>query len=145
MGGPIPNGVHWAVLLIPFVGLVFYFIQISFIKKIDPQNPSLKFFLIGLGLYILYFPLAIGGALAGNEVGAVVALVGALCGLGAAVCILVSVFKMRSSLVRYYNTVEPIGLRLSGVMTFFFNVMYFQYHFTRINKWKTTGQLEPQG
>jgi hypothetical protein len=54
---------------------------------------------------------------------------------------LVAVFSMRSSLVRYYNTVEPIRLQLSGVMTFFFNMVYFQYHFTRIAEWKRTGQL----
>jgi len=39
---------------------------------------------------------------------------------------------MRDALVDYYNTVEPINLRLSGVMTFFFAVFYFQYHFCRI-------------
>ena len=39
---------------------------------------------------------------------------------------------------------EPINLRLSGVMTFFFNILYFQYHFTRIAEWKRTGMLSPQ-
>ena len=42
-------------------------------------------------------------------------------------------FTMRNELERYYNTVEPIGLRLSGVMTFFFGGLYFQYHLNRIN------------
>ena len=37
------------------------------------------------------------------------------------------------------DSVEPINLRLNGVMVFFFNVFYFQYHFARIRKWKTTG------
>jgi len=64
--------------------------------------------------------------------------------LGAVVCQIMAWFSMRNSLVNYYNTVEPIGLRLSGVMTFFFNVYYFQYHFTRIAEWKTTGVLIPQ-
>jgi hypothetical protein len=44
---------------------------------------------------------------------------------------------------RYYNTVEPINLRLSAVMTLFFNVLYFQYHMTRIADWKQTGVLRP--
>ena len=39
---------------------------------------------------------------------------------------------MKASIERYYNTVEPINLRLSGIMTFFFNMIYFQYHITRI-------------
>ncbi len=48
-------------------------------------------------------------------------------------------------MLAYYNTVEPIGLRLSGVMTFFFNVFYFQHHMSRIVLWKLTGYLSPQG
>ena len=54
---------------------------------------------------------------------------------------LAAIFGMRSSLVRYYNSVEPIGLRLSGVMTFFFSILYLQYHLSRIAAWKTTGVL----
>jgi hypothetical protein len=42
-------------------------------------------------------------------------------------------FNMRNAMERYYNTVEPIGLRLSGIMTFFFGGLYFQYHMNRIN------------
>ena len=41
---------------------------------------------------------------------------------------------MKNSIEEHYNTVEPIGLELNGVMTFFFNVFYFQYHFTKINE-----------
>ena len=54
---------------------------------------------------------------------------------------IIGVFGMRRSLVNYYNTVEPIGLKLSGVMTFFFAIFYFQYHFNRIANWKQTGVL----
>jgi hypothetical protein len=51
---------------------------------------------------------------------------------------------MRSDLEDYYNSVENINLRLSGVMTFFFAILYFQHHFSRIAKWKKTGVLDPQ-
>ena len=44
-------------------------------------------------------------------------------------------------MLNYYNSVEPINLRLSGVMTFFFNILYLQYHMTRIARWKQTGIL----
>src|SRR5258708_4319748 len=53
-------------------------------------------------------------------------------------------FNIRSSMVRYYNTVEPIHLRMSGVMTFFFHVLYIQYRMSRIAKWKETGFLIPR-
>ena len=43
---------------------------------------------------------------------------------------------MRTNIEEHFNGPEPIGLKLNGVMTFFFNVLYFQYHFTRINELK---------
>jgi hypothetical protein len=46
-------------------------------------------------------------------------------------------------MLRYYNSTEPINLRLSAVMTFFFNTLYFQYHMSRIADWKRTGYLRP--
>jgi hypothetical protein len=45
---------------------------------------------------------------------------------------------MRHSMLEHYNEREPIGLRLSAAMTFFFNVLYFQHHMAR---WKSTGAL----
>ena len=45
-------------------------------------------------------------------------------------------FDMRRSMEEHFNGPEPIGLSLSGVMTFFFGSLYFQYHFTRINELK---------
>ena len=51
---------------------------------------------------------------------------------------------MRRSLLAHYNEVEPVGLELSRVMTLIFNVLYFQYHFTRIAKLKEAGAVAPQ-
>jgi hypothetical protein len=45
-------------------------------------------------------------------------------------------FTMRSELEQHFNTAEPVGLSLSGVMTFFFGGLYFQYHINRINELK---------
>jgi hypothetical protein len=61
------------------------------------------------------------------------------------VLFVIAEFQMKNDLEEYYNSVEPINLRLSGVMTFFFAVWYFQHHLSRIAKWKKTGVLEPQG
>jgi len=44
-------------------------------------------------------------------------------------------------LPHHYNTVGNIGLRLSSLLTFFFNILYFQHHFSRIARWKRTGIL----
>jgi len=43
-----------------------------------------------------------------------------------------SSFVFRRELEKHYNEAEPIGLKLTGVMTFFFNSYYFQYYFRKI-------------
>jgi Na+/melibiose symporter-like transporter len=53
----------------------------------------------------------------------------------------VAVFQMRRTLLRYYNHTQPIGLRLSGAMTFF---IQHAHHFSRLAKWQESGYLEPQ-
>ena len=59
-----------------------------------------------------------------------------LMGLVVWVARLIARFTMRSNLEEHFNTVEPLGLSLSGVMTFFFGGIYFQYHLNRINELK---------
>jgi GYF domain 2 len=156
--GPIPPSLHWAlVLLLSMITGIFHyiwmFIQAGFIKKIDPQSKAMMFYVLGLvtnlvaaGVGILLLVIVQGlnhpdspsGVAAGP-----LALMSLIFCVGAGLLI-AGIFSVRSSMVRYYNSVEPIDLRLSGVMTFFFNVLYFQYHFSRIAKWKETGIIYPQ-
>lgn len=146
--GPIPPDMHWALVLVlawftaGLAGLVWAFRQASFVKKIDPSNKAVAMFvfaLLGMVAQVVLYFVALG-----SRSMAMVATMGILTmvlNLVIFVAWLVGVFGMRSSLLRYYNSVEPIGLRLSGVMTFFFSILYFQYHFSRIANWKRTGQL----
>ncbi len=57
-------------------------------------------------------------------------------GIAAWVVKLIARFTMRAELEEHFNTVEPIGLSLSGVMTFFFGGLYFTYHLNRITELK---------
>ncbi|MGC2697036.1 MAG: DUF4339 domain-containing protein [Candidatus Angelobacter sp.] len=149
--GPFPPDFHWALVLLItlFCGvfqLIWLFIEAGFVKKIDPENKSIGFLVGGIGLQVLAFiVLFSSGAAPGNR-NDPLAFAGPflLFLLGAVVLHFIGIFKMRSSLEDYYNRVEPINLRLSGVMTFFFAVYYFQYHFSRIAAWKKTGYLQPQ-
>jgi hypothetical protein len=43
-----------------------------------------------------------------------------------------TIYVIRAELHIHYNIREPIGLYLSGVMTFFFSFLYFQYHLYKI-------------
>jgi hypothetical protein len=59
-----------------------------------------------------------------------------LVGIATWVVRLIARFTMRSELEEHFNGPEPVGLSLSGVMTFFFGGIYFQYHLNRINELK---------
>ena len=144
---PPPPNLHWAlVLLLAFCtcgifSIVWFFIEANFVKKLDPRSKGVTMFVLYLGLYLVGILSGVGGALAGSDLKAVGSIVSALAYIGAVVCMLIGIFDMRKSLETHYNSVEPIGLKLSGVMTFFFNLLYFQYHFSRVASFKQTGVL----
>lgn len=158
--GPVPPDFHWALVLVInfFCGIfriVWLFIEAAFVKKIRPDTNFLVFLIIGkavefvAGIVAYAAIIGIAATSSGNNPPAAAALVAlsamALVWLAGVVLLYVGIFKMRAALEEYYNTVEPINLRLSGVMTFFFPTFYFQHHFTRIAQWKKTGILAPQG
>jgi hypothetical protein len=151
---PTPPDLHWllvALLTLVTFGLfavVWIFVQGSFVKKIDPNSNARSFLVLYLVSYVCYMfcyvvviGMAAAGSSANSEIAALFGLGLSLFGLLLMVFFLIACFKMKSSLERHYTSVEPIALRLSGPMTFFFNILYFQYHFRRIAKWKETGLL----
>ena len=146
--GPMPPDMHWAVVLIlswitcGLGGLIWTFRQASFVKKINPASKAVLLLVVSLLAMVAQVVVYIAAFSAGSFSG-VQAAVGIILLLNIVILIaaLAAIFGMRRSLVNYYNTVEPMGLRLSGAMTFFFNVLYFQYHLSRIARWKKTGQL----
>jgi uncharacterized protein DUF4339 len=150
--GLIPPDFHWAlVLLVNFFcnifQIVWLFIEAGFVKKIDSESKGIAFLagsLVTEIVAVIVLFTSIGMSPDRQDPSPAVFVPFILIALAGAVLHLIGIFQMRSSLVTHYNTVEPINLRLSGVMTFFFAVYYFQYHFSRIANWKRTGYLEPQ-
>src|SRR5215472_8367787 len=147
VAGPVPPDFPWAlVLLIGIVTCLLFLwawliVEAAWIRKIKPASKGLLFVLLALGCSLVSgFIGGVTGAMNQGQSNPV----GALFSLAGFVLILVAVFTMRSDLEEYYNSTENINLRLSGVMTFFFAVFYFQHHFSRIARWKKTGVLEPQ-
>ena len=119
-----------------FFWIVWAFVQARWAKKLDPDNKSDLF----IGAYVACI-------IVGNIVGDMLSNYdttvpfGTLLNLIGVICFLVGVFKIRASMEEYYTSTENISLQLSGVMTFFFGVIYFQYHINRIARWKKTGVL----
>ncbi|MGH9597603.1 MAG: DUF4339 domain-containing protein, partial [Edaphobacter sp.] len=65
-------------------------------------------------------------------------LLGSLVSLACWVVRLIARFTLRDTLEQHFNGPEPLGLRLSAVMTFFFGGIYFQYKLNEINQIKQT-------
>jgi hypothetical protein len=138
---PPPPSLHWGILVLLGVltcgifGWVWAFIQAAWVKKVDPASKALLLYGVSVGLLALMF---VGGFTQGftGRYGGGGQGIYLLFRIAGGIIWLVSSFNMRDSIEQHYNSSEPIGLSLSGVMTFFFNIYYFQYHFTKINEMK---------
>lgn len=142
---PLPSLVpdlHWGLLILLTIvtcglfGWVWMFIEAAAVRRLDPKSNGLIFYAIG---FVLTFGSGVVSAAVhpyGSHAG-----LGGLLDLAGLVIIIIGHFNIRNSLEYYFTQVEPIGLTLNGVMTFFFGPIYFQYHFNRINRWRRTGVL----
>jgi hypothetical protein len=146
--GPVPPDFHWAlVLLIGFVtcGLfwwAWWIVEAAFIRKLKSDSKGLLFVILSCALY--FTGGFINGIMRAMNPGDT-AYFGVPFSLIGFVLFVIAEFQMKNDLEEYYNSVEPINLRLNGGLTFFFAVWYFQHHLSRIAQWKKSGVLQPQG
>jgi hypothetical protein len=145
---PDPPNLHWALVLIIGIftcGLfctIWDFVQSAWMRRVNPRSNALFLyiaefvvsFLGGAGRGVLIFRSAMH-----HTPHSFPALGGVLFLVGITLLELAR-FDMRRSMEEHFNGPEPIGLSLSGVMTFFFGIYYFQYHFTRINELKSVAR-----
>jgi hypothetical protein len=135
---PDPPNLHWGIAALLGIvtcglfGWVWAFVQAVWVRKVRPESKGIIYFAIAVGSFAVTIFLSMNKQ---------AAPVGALLNLAGAIMWLVAAFSMRSDIEEHYNSAEPIAIRLSGVMTFFFNIYYFQYHFTRINELKKQGRF----
>ena len=142
---PPPPSLHWGiVLLLTFLtcgifSMVWLVVEVLWIKKVKPDAKSVTYLTIAVVLWLTVlvsgFYQGVMSAASGHPSPGLQG-VSLLLNLGYIVMYLFAVFTMKSDLEEHFNSAEPIGLSLSGVMTFFFAVFYFQYHFNRINEMK---------
>lgn len=141
---PDPPNLHWALVLL--IGcftcglflIVWMFVQAAWMRKVDPRSKALTYYIAAIVVYVIMIGAQITMMMSGGNGTLPTGVTGlfSLCGLAYFVLIMVAIFSMRSSMEEHFNGPEPIGLQLSGIMTFFFSVLYFQYHFSRINELK---------
>lgn len=137
---PDPPNLHWAIVLLLAIctcglfAVIWDFVQVLWMKRIDPQTKAFPYF---LGYAILSFingGISMRTSLLAMHTGHHhTSLLSGLISIAVFVLLILYRFSMRDSLERHFNSADPIGLRLGPIMTFFFGGLYFQYHFNRIN------------
>jgi hypothetical protein len=151
-----PN-LHWglytlfAVITCTLFSKVFTVVQAAWLKRVQPNSNALLSYGVQYGILILTMVVRAATHTiiqnTGDNVGFNFGVyahqnpIVSLLNLLYFIMIFVSRFVMRGSLEEHFNTVEPVGLQLSPVMTFFFGGIYFQYHLNRINAMKQAARL----
>lgn len=135
---PDPPNLNWALVLVLSLltcGLfmpVWNLILSSWMKRVLPSSQAFVYYIIGYALLVVssgysgfFFAMHHHHFFHHHTSSSLLALVGW-------VIRLIARFTMKANLEQHFNGPEPVGLRLSGVMTFFFGGLYFQYHLNRI-------------
>jgi hypothetical protein len=153
-----PPDFHWAGLFVidlfvgGLLGLVWQFIQASWIKKIDPSSRAMLWLVISLCILPVAWFLMLGVVLnhstdgppdAGAIAGAM-AYVGMvfLMALASIVLRFIAFFSMARSMreqLPAYGLVPEIG----NITLFFFSVYYLQGQMSWVARWRTTGRDTP--
>lgn len=116
-----PPSLHWAIVLaLSIITLgafvwVWAFVQAIFIRRLTGTWKPLVWFSVGFGL------LAVGFL---RDQEPLMSLAGWVCFPG--------VFSVRRYLLRHYNSLEPINLKIRWRWTALGSIFYLQHHFTRI-------------
>jgi uncharacterized protein DUF4339 len=136
---PLPPNWHWAIVLIldivtrQLFNLVWAMIQANWARKLSGDNKPM--------VLVAMYPAGIIAGILAAAMYPRSAWIGGLLILAGSIVYLFGVFSIKAAMEEYYNSVENIGLQLSGVMTFFFSTIYLQYHINSIARWKKTGAL----
>jgi len=133
----LPPNLPWWILLILslFTRQLFNFIwalvQANWARKLCGSNtPLVLVAMYPAGMISGLVAFAISGGQQGIE-----AIAGLLI-IAGFVFYVVGIFSIKSAMEGYYNSTENIGMQLSPVMTFFFGIVYFQYHVNDLARWK---------
>jgi hypothetical protein len=135
---------HWALVMIgiavvggftnAIAGAAWLMVQADWVKKVTGAKKAYTRALISVCLYGAALLTSFGTAGTAARLNGTVtasqstmAIVSGLILIAAAVMYIVASFNLRTELEG-----APFGLKLSGVMTFFFGAIYFQYHLQKL-------------
>jgi len=158
---PDPPNLHWGLVLLfdlltaKLFQMVWNLIFASWMKRVQQNSKALIYYAAGyiLGFFytFLYLPSVLeqvrhimAGDTGFHPHQAHAGLM-YLAGFAAWIFKLLARFDMKRSLEEHFNSVEPIGFRMSGVLTFFFGGLYIQSQLNRINEIKQAIRYQQSG
>ena len=148
-----PPNLHWALVLLfdcltcSFFQMVWNIIMGAWFRRVSPGSKALWLYIASAVLIVIQGITGQAlGFMSGRYAGSgppfdprghygVLATYG-LIALVAWITRLVARFTFRSELEQHFNTVDPIGLQINPVLTFFFGGLYLQSVLNRINETK---------
>ena len=140
---PDPPNLHWGLeLLLGFLTCGFFvvvwnLIIASWANRIQPASKALMYYIAATALIVLNIGSSWTVFISlSHHVHPHHSVLGNLISLAAWIVRLIARFTLRDTLEQHFNGPEPLGLRLSAVMTFFFGGIYFQYKLNEINEMK---------
>ena len=140
-GAADPPNLSWVLVLVLSIltcglfSFIWDFVQSAWMRRVQPTSNALFLYIAAFVFELFNASFSVGNMM---SMRAGLGLRhsspwGSLLGLLAFALLIAARFSMRASMEDHYNRVDPIGLRLGPVMTFFFGELYFQYHFNKIN------------
>ena len=152
-GTPYPDApnLHWGLVLLlglltcGLFMLVWNIVVSAWLRRVQPNATAIFYYGAVVALALIYMGFASVAMVQmmahhGGRLGPFAAVRGLL-GLIIWVVRLIARYSERASLEEHFNTVEPIGLRVNPVLTFFFGGIYFQSELNRINAMKQAARL----
>jgi hypothetical protein len=112
---------------------LWFILQALWLKRADKRSHALEWYMACGSFAVISAIISWGFKIHHPEFSSVVS---GAASFGSFIAGFIGIFVFRSNMERYFNDVDDVGLRLSGWMTFFFSVYYFQYHFHDIAAFK---------
>lgn len=147
--GAVPNPPKmavWLYLLLAVVTLLIFpiiwgFRVSAWMRNVDRKSHAVTWWAVGIvmlailgGLYVLLSIAHNAELAAGNydpNGESAVELFGTLSDLSN-IPFLIALYSARSPLLKYFNSVEPIGLKVNGILLFFLQSLYLQYKLNQV-------------
>lgn len=130
---PNPPNLHWGLVLLfvvltcGFFGIAWEIVQSAWMKRVEPATRSIYYYSVAALMLVIVFVLSFEAGLSHSQ-----NPLTSLFNLAYLVLVLAGRFSFKSSMEEHFNGPDPMGISLSGVMTFFFGGIYFQYYINDI-------------